>query len=134
VTEIQSTNQAVHLLNDSTQDLRVREAALHKLASEPTQVNLERLVSALEDPSVSIRWVAAADLAHLGAVALPALLHRLASAHDSHWVREGAYHICCYSSNSKVREQTQALQQALRGPAAEVVTTDEAIKLLYTLP
>lgn len=46
MTEIQSTNQAVHLLNDSTQDLRVREAALHKLANEPTQVNLERLVSA----------------------------------------------------------------------------------------
>lgn len=45
MTEIQSTNQAVHLLNDNTQDLRVPEAALHKLANEPAQVNLERLVS-----------------------------------------------------------------------------------------
>lgn len=134
MTAIESITQAVQLLNDPRQDLRVREAAIHKLASEPTPTNLERLVSALEDPAVSIRWVAADDLAHLGATALPTLLQRLASQHDSLWLREGAYHVCCYSSNGKVREQTHALQQALRGPAAEVATTDEAIKLLYAVP
>ncbi|MEZ4729332.1 MAG: HEAT repeat domain-containing protein [Caldilineaceae bacterium] len=133
MTETQVTNQAIQLLNDPAQDLFTREAAIHELASRPTPANLERLIDALEDPTASIRWVAADDLAHLGALALPPLLHRLASEHDSLWVREGAYHICHYSSSPIVREQTKALQRALHGLAAEVATTGEASKLLCTL-
>ena len=38
-----------------------------------------------------------------------------------------------YSSSNKVRKQTDALQKALRGPAADVATMSEAAKLLNKL-
>jgi len=131
MTPLELTNQALQLLNDTEQDVFTREEALHILAGHPTPTNLERLVQALEDQTASIRWVAADDLAHLGELALPTLLRRLASQHDSVWVREGAHHICRHSSSPEVRAQTQALQAALHGPAAEVATTQAAIELLY---
>lgn len=133
MTPLELTNQAIQLLNDTTQDVFTREEALHILAGHPTPANLERLVQALEDPTASVRWVAADDLAHLGDLALTPLLHRLASQHDSVWIREGAHHICRHSSSPEVREQTQALQVALNGPAAEVATTQAAIQLLYAV-
>lgn len=133
MTSSELTNQALQLLNDPAQDVFAREEAIHILAGNPTLPNLERLIQALEDPTGSIRWVAADDLAHLGDVALPTLLRRLASDHDSAWIREGAHHICRHSSSLKVREQTQALQAALYGPAAEVATAQAAIDLLQAV-
>lgn len=131
MTQIQSVTQALQILNDTSQDVYVREKALHVLAGHPTPANLARLVQALEDPKASVRWVAADVLAHLGDIALPPLLNKLVDEHNSVWLREGAYHVCSHSSSPVVHEQTQELQEALRGPAAEVATTDAACKLLY---
>jgi hypothetical protein len=121
------------MLNDPTQSIHLREQALYALAKEPTPAHLERVVQALEDDYFGVRWEAAVVLAKLGDVALVPLLQVLVRQHDSVWLREGAHHVCYYSSSAKVCEQTQSLQTALRGPAAEVATADAAAKLLQTL-
>ncbi|MCB0065274.1 MAG: HEAT repeat domain-containing protein [Caldilineaceae bacterium] len=125
--------EALALLNDPLRSPYEREQGLHALAADPTPAHIERLLEALEDNQFGIRWTAAAALAEMGERALVPLLQLLIRQHDSVWLREGAYHICYYSSSPKVTAQTQALRKALRGPAAEVVTTDEAVKLLQQL-
>ena len=130
---IQSEQQALTLLNDTTQDVFGREAAIHYLHRYPTQSNLTRLVQALEDDEFGVRWTAAVVLAQVGDDALPPLLHALTEQHESTWLREGAHHVLHYSSGDKAREKTGALQKALRGPAAEMATMHEAAKLLNTL-
>lgn len=125
--------EALLLLNDPLLSPYEREKGLQALAEEPTPAHIERLLEALEDNQFGIRWSAAALLAEMGDKALVPLLQLLIRQHDSVWLREGAYHICYYSSSATVTEQTRALRKALRGPAAEVATTDEAVKLLQIL-
>ncbi|MEZ4865213.1 MAG: HEAT repeat domain-containing protein [Caldilineaceae bacterium] len=129
----QSAEAALYSLNDPTQSVYVREQALRILAQTPTSEHLARMIQALEDEHFGVRWEAAALLAELGEVALRPLLRALVYQHDSVWLREGAHHICYYSSSPQVREWTQPLQKALRGSAAEVATTDAAAKLLQSL-
>ncbi len=122
--------EALTLLNDPLLSPYEREKGLQGLADDPTPAHIERLLEALEDNQFGIRWTAAALLAEMGDKALVPLLQLLIRQHDSVWLREGAYHVCYYSSSATVAKQTQALRKALRGPAAEVATTDEAVKLL----
>jgi len=128
-----SEAQALALLNDPLLSPYEREKGLQALADDPTAEHITRLLEALEDNQFGIRWSAAALLAEMGDKALVPLLQILIRQHDSVWLREGAYHICYYSSSATVAAQTQALRRALRGPAAEVATTDEAVQLLQTL-
>jgi len=128
-----SDAQALALLNNPLLSPYEREKGLRALAEDPTAANLERLLEALEDNLFGIRWTAAALLAELGDQALKPLLQLLIRQHDSAWLREGAYHVFYYSSSAAVIKQTEALRRALHGPAAEVATTGEAVKLLETL-
>lgn len=122
--------EALHSLEDPTEDVYIREEAVRELASHPTEVEITRLVQALDDRQFGVRWEAAVQLAGLGDVALPPLLRTLVNQHGSTWLRQGAHHVCYYSSSDRVRNETQVLQKALRGPAAEVATADAAVKLI----
>ncbi len=128
-----SETEALTLLNDPLLSPYEREKGLQALADDATPAHIERLLEALEDNQFGIRWSAAALLAEMGDKALVPLLQLLIRQHDSVWLREGAYHVCYYSNSATVAEQTRALRKALRGPAAEVATTDEAVKLLQHL-
>lgn len=130
---VQSITEALQKLNDATQSANSRELALDPLAKKPTPDHLLRLCQALTDEEFGVRWTAAVLLADLGSVALKPLLQTLADEHESAWLREGAHHVFYYSRSAWVRQQTETLQQALRGPAAEVATASEAINLLQRL-
>ena len=130
---IQSEQQALDLLTNTQEDVFAREAAIYYLGHKPTKGNLAHLVRALEDSEFGVRWVAAVVLAEVGDDALLPLLQGLTEQHDSAWLREGTHHVLHYSSSQKVREQTAALQKALRGPAVEMATMHEAAKLLPEL-
>ena len=124
--------EALYNLNHPSRDVYTREEAVRQLAEDPTHADLLRLAQALEDQQFGVRWEAAVQLANLGDEALPPLLHILVTQHESTWLREGAHHVCYYSRSARVRSETQALQKALRGPAAEVAAADAAVKLLRT--
>lgn len=134
MTQLQSITEAHQTLSDPTQSTNSRELALHTLAKTPTPDHLLRLSQALTDEEFGVRWTAAVLLADLGSLALKPLLQTLVSEHESAWLREGAHHVFYYSRSASVRQQTEALQQALRCPAAEVATASAAVKLLQTLP
>lgn len=130
--QIHSTAAALQLLDDPKQPEGAREAAVQFLGSDPTPANLERLIQALEDNDFGVRWTAAATLAGVGDAALLPLLRALVQR-NSVWLREGAHHVFYYNKSERVSNRTAQLQQALRGPAAEVASAAAAERLLLTL-
>jgi HEAT repeat protein len=129
---IESTVQAIALLqNDILSELE-REDAIHYLRDHPSPEAIEALVTALDDDDAGVRWSAGAALATLGEAALPTLLEALSKSPDVR-LMEAARHVLHYNTSAKVRDETQELMRALKGPEAALATEVAARKLLWEL-
>ena len=128
-------DQAIEVLNDSTQNYHEREGAVRFLGGHPSQQAIDHLVRALQDDNFDVRWEAAVSLTHLGEAALPELLTALTDPHrvGDPRLREGAYHILHYTQDPPLPVPVGDLMNAMKGPAAGVATIEEAGRLLELL-
>jgi HEAT repeat protein len=129
----QSIAQALTVLEDTSQDYRTREQAVHELSGHPTPQTAEWLVQALEDEEFGVRWAAAVALIQMGELALTPLLRALTQRPNSIWLREGAHHILYYTGDTRFRQKTAGLLEALKGPAAQLSTAQTAYAILQSL-
>lgn len=125
-----TTLDALTTLNNTLRSDFDREQAIHELAKDPTPPNTRRLVAALNDDEFGVRWKAAVELAQLGEPALRPLLQALVLHPESVWLREGAYHVLHYITDSRIFEETVPLRRALKGPGAAYATAGVAAALL----
>ena len=128
-------DQAINVLDDNSNAYWKRESAARFLSEHPTDRAIEHLVHALQDDNFGVRWEAAVTLTRLGEAALPELLTALADPHrvgDSR-LREGVYHVLHYSHAPKMPVPIDGLMEALKGPAADIATLEEANRLLDML-
>ena len=128
---ITSTAQALELLENNREEPTYREAAVHYLKDKASPAASGRLVQALQDDDVGVRWEAAVALAQLGEVVLPEVLKALTDPKrvDDPRLREGVYHILHYGQATLSIDVTDLLG-ALRGPAADIASLVEANRLL----
>jgi HEAT repeat protein len=130
---ITSSTQAMEILDDVRADVTHREAAIRYLANEPTPAVIARLVQALQDDEVGVRWEAATVLAQYGT---PALLEVLKALTDPKRVgdprlRDSAYHIL-HLNQAAVPVSITDLLDALKGQAADIASLVEANHVLRT--
>ena len=132
---ITSETQALDILDDLRQAHLQREAAARHLAEHPTPRAIARLVRALQDDDFGVRWDAAVALARLGNLALPELLRALTdpSRVGDPRLREGVYHALHYNQSPHLPVPVRPLMEALRGPAADIASMDEASRLLQQI-
>jgi HEAT repeat protein len=127
---IDSSTEAIALLQNTRLSEQEREHGIHFLRDHPTPEGIEALVAALEDDDAGVRWSAGAALAQLGDAAFPALLEKLAHKSNDTWLREGARHVIHDNSSPRVRDGSGDLVQALTGPGADIASMEAAYKLL----
>jgi HEAT repeat protein len=127
---INSTQEAIALLENTRLSEHEREGSVHYLRDHPSPEGDEALIAALDDDDAGVRWAAGAALAELGDDAFPALLNKLAHKSNDTWLREGARHVIHYNSSSRVRAESGELMRALKGPAADIASMEAAYKLL----
>jgi hypothetical protein len=61
---------------------------------------------------------------------MPALLKALCRPSEDTLLQQGARHVLHYNVSPRVRQQTQELMQALKGPGSAISTMEAAHKLL----
>lgn len=131
---IQSRQESVAILNDTTRSTTEREKAIHALQdSQLEPEELEVLIRALSDDAVGVRWAAGAALAYRGPFVLPAVLLALAQPDSNTLLRASAHHVLHDNASAEVRKQAEDLLTALRGPASDVASMNEATKWLHQL-
>lgn len=126
-----TTEEAIATLQNDSLSSNKRETAIHYLQHNPTEEGMKALVAALRDRDAGVRWAASTALASLGDQALPALLRAIASTDNDPMLRDGAHHALAHNSSRAIRAKTLELQKALVGPGAQLVSMEEAAKLLY---
>ena len=131
---ITSQAQALDLLDDGRERAALREAAIRYLKAYPTSTVIARLVQALQDDDVGVRWEASTVLAQLGEIALPEVLRALTDPKrvGDPRLRDSAYHIL-HSNQAVVPVRIIDLLEALRGPAADIASLVEANRVLREL-
>ncbi len=132
---IRSEDQAIEILDDPLEPQFLREEAVRYLSLRPTERAINKLVWALQDDDFGVRWEASICLASLGSRALPELLKALVDPKrvgDSR-LRAGAYRMLHHSKSQEFPVSIQKLLLALKGPGADIVTLEEAGKLLLQL-
>lgn len=132
---ITSEAQALEILDDTGQDMRHREAAARYLAAHPSPEIVGRLVQALQDNDFGVRWEAAVALSQLGN---PALIEMLKALTDPKRVgdsrlRRGIYHALHYNQSLHLPVSMTRLMEALKGPAADIASMEEAGRLLQLI-
>lgn len=127
---IKSREEAIAILKNTGLSELEREDTVHYLRDHPSPEGTEALVAALEDDNTGVRWAAGAALAQLGDAALPPLLKALCQPSEDSLLREGARHVLHYNASPRVRQQSQELMQALKGPGSAVATMEAAHRLL----
>ena len=127
---IKSTEEAIAILKNIRLSELERDDAIHYLQEYPSPEGMEALVAALQDDDSGVRWAAGAALAQLGEAGLPALLRALSRSGQDTLLRQGARHVLHYNASPRVRQQTQELMQALKGPGSAVATMEVAHALL----
>ncbi len=127
---IKSTEEALAFLKNTRLSEVERENAIHYLQEFPSSEGMEALVAALQDDDDGVRWAAGTALARLGEAGIPALLRALCQSTEDEVLRRGAQHVLHYNASPRVRQQTQELMDALKGPGAAVETMEVAHKLL----
>jgi len=132
---ITSEAQALEILDDTGQDMLQREAAARYLANHPSQEIVGRLVQALQDSDFGVRWEAAVALSQLGN---PALIEMLKALTDPKRVgdsrlRRGIYHALHYNQSLHLPVSMARLMEALKGPAADIASMEEASRLLQQI-
>jgi HEAT repeat protein len=128
---ITSPAQALEVLENNREEPADREAAVRYLKGNPTPAMIGRLVQALQDDEVGVRWEATVALAQLGETALPSVLMALADPKrvDDPRLREGAYHIL-HNGHGAASIDVTDLLDALRGLAPDIAALVEANRLL----
>lgn len=128
-------DQALEVLNDSTQNYLEREDAVRFLSEHPSRRALKHLVQMLQDNNFGVRWEAAVSLILLGQTALPELLTALTDPQrvGDPRLREGAYHILHYIQGLPLPVPLGDLMKALKGPAAGIATMEAASRVLNQL-
>ncbi len=131
VSRIESTEVALDLLDNASEEPAFREAAVHYLRDHASPQALERLVWALQDDDFGVRWEAALALTQMGQPALVEVLKAIADPRrvGDPRLREGVYHILHNSLLPAPLDVTDLLE-ALRGPAADIASLVEAYHLL----
>jgi HEAT repeat protein len=128
---ITSTARALELLDNNREESSFREAAVHYLTNHSSPAVIVRLVQALQDDDVGVRWVAAMALAQLGEAALPEVLKALTDpvrVGDPR-LREGVYHIL-HNNQRSVPVPITDLLAALKGPTAGIATLVEVDRVI----
>ena len=127
---IQTTEQAIAVIQNTRLSEAEREEGIHFVRQAPSAQGIEVLVETLRDNDHGVRFAAAHALAYVGDVAMPALLQALAQADNDVALRKGATIVISESTSPKVRQQGQALLNALKGSQAGIATMEAAIKLM----
>jgi HEAT repeat protein len=127
---IVSTEQAIDILQDTSNSETEREHAIHFLQEHESREAIDALVAALEDDDYGVRWAAGSGLAQCGESAMPSLLKALIKADNDSRLREGSVHIFHNSASRKVREDSTELLEALKGPSAAIASMEAAYGLM----
>ncbi len=127
---IQSSAEAILLLQDPHRPENQRTDAVHFLASDASAESIAALVAALNDADHGVRWAASSALALLGEPAMPALLNALIHPGVDKILRDGVRRALTENRSPKVRELSVPLIKALKGPEADIAAMQEALKLL----
>ena len=131
---IQSKQEAVTILNDSSRATFDREKAIHFLKEQTlSQVEMDALVNALSDDEVGVRWAASVALAAHGRSVLPTILHALVQSNCNSLLCASVHHILHDNATSDLRVEAKELLQALKGPASDVAAMDVAFKWLQQI-
>jgi len=130
-----SESQAVKILDDQDRSYREREAAVKYLADLASPSAIRRLVVALQDDNISVRWEAAVSIANLGDTALPEVLKALTDPHrvGDPRLRQGVYHILHTNASLHLPQAAGDLMRALKGPGADIATMEAAGRLLHQI-
>ncbi len=127
---IESTEQAISILQDSKLGELKREEAIDYLRQNPSAEGYDALITGLDDDDYGVHWACGTALAELGESAFPPLLKALSQPDNSIRLRRGARHVIHYNKSAKVRSKSAALLKALKGQGAASSTEVEAHKLL----
>jgi HEAT repeat protein len=125
------TEEAIATLQNDALPAGTRETAVHYLQHHPSDEGTLALVVGLRDRDAGVRWACSTALAALGDQALAPLLRAVASTDNDPMLREGAHHALEHSTSAAVRDKTEALRAALKGPGAQLASMEEAAKVLY---
>ena len=131
---ITSAAQALAWLNNANEEPAYREAAVRYLKDNLVPGAIARLVQALQDDELGVRWEAALALSQLAELAVPEVLIALVDPKrvGDPRLRAGAYHVL-RDSHLTLPSGTAALLEALKGPAADIATMIEANRLLIQI-
>ena len=127
---IQTTEQAIAVIQNTRLSEAEREEGIHFVRETPSAQGIEVLVETLRDNDHGVRFAAAHALAYVGDAGMPALLRALAQPDTDVVLRKGATIVISESTSPKVRQQGQALLSALKGSQAGIATMEAAIKLM----
>ena len=130
---INSTEEALFLLQDTDLPEMERTTAIQYLRNHPSSAGVAALVAVLEDDDFAVSESAATALATLGEAALPALLRALAQEPVDVQLRERAWQVLYKNASPMVRAESEKLLQAIHNPDADVATMEAAGKLLKQL-
>lgn len=125
--------EAFATLQDTSKGLLDREHAIHYLAEHMSPAAVEQLIPLLQEDQFGLRWAAADALRYGGDMALIPLLRKLVQSGSRLSVREVVHHALSKNISPAVREQAQEVLAAMKGPAADLATTQAAYQLLRKL-
>lgn len=127
---IESTDQAIEILQDSSNSETEREHAFQFLQEHESRDGIDVLVASFEDDDYGVRWAAGSALAQYGESSMPSLLNALIKTDNDSRLREGAVHIIHNSTSRKFREDSKELLEALKGPSAAIASMEAAYGLM----
>ncbi len=127
---IESTEQAIDLLQDISYSENDREHAILFLRDNQTKEGIDALVASLEDDDYGVRWAASNALAAFGEAAMPVLLGALMKEDSDSRLRESSVHIIHSNSSQKVKSDSEELLKALKGPSANISSMEAAFELM----
>ena len=127
---IQSSAQALVILQDQHLPENPRTEAAHFLATDASANSIAALVTALRDADHGVRWAAGTALALLGEPAMHAVLSALLQPNVGKTLRDGVLHVLTDNRSAHVRLLSVPLVKALKGPEADIAAMQEAAKLL----
>jgi HEAT repeat protein len=130
---INSTKEALFLLQDIDLSEMERTTAIQYLRNHPSSAGIKGLVAVLEDDDFAVSESAATALATLGEVALPALLRALAQGPVGVQLRERAWQVLYKNASPMVRAESEEILQAIHNTDADVATMEAARKMLKQL-
>ena len=127
--DIENTEQAVEVLNDSSLSEFEREDAVAFLKEHPSDEGIDALIKGLEDDDYGVHWACGTAIAYLGEEAFPVYLQALSKPDHSPRLRESARHIVHYNSSPEIKKDGELLLAAVKGPSPAIATIEVAYKL-----